>query len=130
VSRLLAGYRDHPPARIDALYDVLMAVSQMLADLPQLAELDINPLWVDEHGALALDARARLSMKPGAGAESPTPRNGSAHKNGTAVRSWCGPFAPKTKPSIGASSNHSTPKTSACASSTAAASCRAANSHG
>jgi acetyltransferase len=69
VSRLLAGYRDHPPARIDALCDVLMAVSQMLADLPQLAELDINPLWVDEHGALALDARARISMKPVAGAE-------------------------------------------------------------
>lgn len=69
VSRLLAGYRDHPPARIDALYDVLMAVSQMLADLPQLAELEINPLWVDEHGALALDARARISMKPVAGAE-------------------------------------------------------------
>ena len=69
VSRLLAGYRDHPPAKIDALYDVLMAVSQMLADLPQLAELDINPLWVDEHGALALDARARISLKPVAGAE-------------------------------------------------------------
>jgi acetyltransferase len=69
VSRLLAGYRDHLPAKIDALYDVLMAVSQMLADLPQLAELDINPLWVDEHGALALDARARISLKPVAGAE-------------------------------------------------------------
>ena len=69
VSRLLAGYRDHPPARLDALHDVLMAVSQMLADLPQLAELDINPLWVDEHGALALDARVRLSKTPVGGAE-------------------------------------------------------------
>lgn len=69
VSRLLAGYRDHPPARIEALYDVLMAVSQMLADLPQLAELDINPLWVDEHGTLALDARVRLSSRPVGGAD-------------------------------------------------------------
>lgn len=69
VSRLLAGYRDHPPARMDALYDVLIAVSQMLADLPQLAELDINPLLVDESGAIALDARIRVSRQPVAGAE-------------------------------------------------------------
>jgi acetyltransferase len=69
IARLLAGFRDHPPARLDALYDVLVAVSQMLADLPQLAELDINPLWVDENGALALDARVRLSRTPVAGAE-------------------------------------------------------------
>ena len=69
VSRLLAGYRDHPPARMDALYDVLIAVSQMLADLPQLAELDINPLYVDESGAIALDARIRVAARPVAGAE-------------------------------------------------------------
>lgn len=69
VSRLLAGYRDHPPARMDALYDVLIAVSQMLADLPQLAELDINPLYVDESGAIALDARIRVARQPVAGAE-------------------------------------------------------------
>ncbi|WP_093134105.1 GNAT family N-acetyltransferase [Variovorax sp. OK605] len=69
VARLLAGFRDHPPARLDALYDVLVAVSQMLADLPQLAELDINPLWVDEDGAIALDARVRVSRTPVAGAE-------------------------------------------------------------
>ncbi|CAN7716212.1 MULTISPECIES: bifunctional acetate--CoA ligase family protein/GNAT family N-acetyltransferase [unclassified Variovorax] len=69
VSRLLAGYRDHPPAQLDALYDVLIAVSQMLADLPQLAELDINPLHVDESGAIALDARIRVAARPVAGAE-------------------------------------------------------------
>jgi acetyltransferase len=69
VARLLAGYRDHPPAAADALHDALVAVSQMLADLPQLAELDINPLWADEHGVLALDARIRLSKRPVAGAE-------------------------------------------------------------
>jgi acetyltransferase len=69
VSRLLAGYRDHPPAKVDALYDVLIAVSQMLADLPLLAELDINPLYVDEAGAVALDARIRVASRPVAGAE-------------------------------------------------------------
>ncbi|WP_439590332.1 bifunctional acetate--CoA ligase family protein/GNAT family N-acetyltransferase [Hydrogenophaga sp.] len=68
IARLLAGFRDHPPARLDALYDVLVAISRMLADLPSMAELDINPLWLDEHGALALDARVRLSLAPVAGA--------------------------------------------------------------
>jgi acetyltransferase len=69
VSRLLAGFRDHPPVHAQALHDVLIAVSQMLADLPNLAELDINPLWADEHGVLALDARIRLSTQPVAGAQ-------------------------------------------------------------
>nr|WP_308296384.1 GNAT family N-acetyltransferase [Rhizobacter sp. J219] len=68
VARLLAGYRDHPPAQLDAVCDVLIAVSQMLADLPEIAELDINPLWADAQGVLALDARVRLSEQPVAGA--------------------------------------------------------------
>jgi acetyltransferase len=68
VARLLAGYRDHPPARMEAVYDVLVAVSQMLADLPELAELDINPLWADHDGVIALDARLRVSRKAGGGA--------------------------------------------------------------
>ena len=69
VAKLLAGYRDHPPARLDAICDVLIALSQMLADLPELAELDINPLLADAHGVIALDARLRVSRTPGAGTE-------------------------------------------------------------
>ena len=61
TAKLMHGYRDHPPARLDALYDVLIAVSQMLIDLPELLELDINPLLVDEAGAIALDARVRVN---------------------------------------------------------------------
>jgi acetyltransferase len=68
VSKLLAGYRDHPPARLDAICDVLIALSQMLADLPELAELDINPLWADHDGVIALDARVRVSRDARAGA--------------------------------------------------------------
>ena len=68
VSRLLAGYRDHPPAKIDAICDVLIALSQMLADLPELAEVDINPLWADHDGVIALDARVRVSRELRAGA--------------------------------------------------------------
>ena len=68
VSRLLAGYRDHPPAQMDAIADTLVTLSQMLADLPELAELDINPLWADHTGVIALDARVRLSPDMPAGA--------------------------------------------------------------
>ena len=68
VSKLLAGYRDHPPVKLDAIFDVLIALSQMLADLPELAELDINPLWADHEGVVALDARVRLSRDRPAGA--------------------------------------------------------------
>jgi len=69
VAKLLAGYRDHPPARLDAICDGLIALSQMLADLPELAELDINPLWADADGIIALDARVRLDPAKPAGAE-------------------------------------------------------------
>ncbi|WP_373716896.1 GNAT family N-acetyltransferase [Roseateles sp.] len=56
-----------PPAQIDALCDTLIAVAQMLADLPEMAELDIRPLWVDEHGVLAPGGRVRLSAQAPSG---------------------------------------------------------------
>jgi len=60
VARLLAGYRDRPPADAAAIHRVLVRVSQMVIDLPDLTELDINPLLADDVGALALDARMRV----------------------------------------------------------------------
>ena len=68
VAKLLHGYRDVPPADIDAVVATLMAVSQLLADVPEVAELDINPLIVNHQGAIALDARVRVSAKKPAGA--------------------------------------------------------------
>jgi acetyltransferase len=57
---LLASYRGRPCANEHALIDTITKVSQMACDLPWLSELDINPLLVDAHGVLALDARVRL----------------------------------------------------------------------
>jgi acetyltransferase len=65
VSKRLAGYRDHPPARLDAVCDVLVALARMQVDLPELRELDINPLLADDQGVLALDARVRLAPAAG-----------------------------------------------------------------
>jgi acetyltransferase len=60
VSRLLAGYRDRAAVDTDALAGCLIQVSQMACELPELEELDINPLLADERGVLALDARVKL----------------------------------------------------------------------
>jgi acetyltransferase len=68
IARLLQGYRDEPAADTDAIAQVLVATSQLLVDAPELAELDINPLLVNHEGALALDARVRLSARRPAGA--------------------------------------------------------------
>jgi acetyltransferase len=60
VARLLAGYRDRPKADLDALALALVQVSQLIADITEIVELDINPLFADETGVLALDARIAL----------------------------------------------------------------------
>ncbi len=60
VSRLLAGYRNRPAADLDAVYRMLLQVSQLITDIPEISELDINPLLADEHGVIALDARIHL----------------------------------------------------------------------
>ncbi len=62
VARLLAGYRNRPPADMDAILATLMRISQLVADIPELVELDINPLLADSDGVLALDARIRVAL--------------------------------------------------------------------
>ncbi len=69
VAKLLDGFRDTPAADREALHAVLIAVSQLLADVPEVAELDINPLLLNHQGAIALDARIRVSSKTPAGAQ-------------------------------------------------------------
>lgn len=57
VSRLLGAFRHMPMADMEALEQVLLRVSEIACELPLVKELDINPLIVDEHGAIAVDAR-------------------------------------------------------------------------
>jgi acetyltransferase len=61
IARLLDGYRDRPPVDREALHLALVQVSQLVVDLPEVAELDINPLLADERGVIALDARLRVA---------------------------------------------------------------------
>jgi acetyltransferase len=67
VFRLLQGYRDHPPAALDAIAHTLIKIGQAAIELPQIVELDINPLLADDKGVLALDARIKVQAYSGDG---------------------------------------------------------------
>ena len=57
ISKLLKGYRDRPPANLEAIEATLVKLSELIVDFLDIAELDINPLLADDQGVLALDAR-------------------------------------------------------------------------
>jgi acetyltransferase len=57
VFQLLKGFRSMPPANVKQLEEIMVRFSQMLVDFPQLKEVDINPILVNESQAIALDAR-------------------------------------------------------------------------
>ncbi len=63
VSRLLGAFRHMPPANMEALESVLLRVSEMVCELPMLTEMDINPLILDEHGVIAVDARIVVNYR-------------------------------------------------------------------
>lgn len=63
VAKMLGAFRHMPPADMAALESVLLRVSEMVCELPLLMEMDINPLIVDEHGALAADARVVVEYR-------------------------------------------------------------------
>ena len=57
VAGTLGAWRGAPPADLDALEQILLRVSEMVCALPQLREMDINPIIVSASGAVAVDAR-------------------------------------------------------------------------
>ena len=71
VSRVLKAYRDMPAADERAVALVLVKLAQLTADVPDIREIDINPLLADKDGVIAVDARigvselARLHKGPG-----------------------------------------------------------------
>jgi acetate---CoA ligase (ADP-forming) len=59
--RLLTGYRQSPPLDVAAFAELLHRVSAMVEDIPEIAELDLNPVFVRQHGAVVTDVRIRLT---------------------------------------------------------------------
>jgi acyl-CoA synthetase (NDP forming)/GNAT superfamily N-acetyltransferase len=58
---LLHGHRGTPAADLEALRDVLLRVSRLTEDLPEITELDLNPVIARPDSAVAVDARIRVA---------------------------------------------------------------------
>jgi acyl-CoA synthetase (NDP forming) len=67
AGKLVAGFRGAPPADAAALADLLLRLSRLGEDLPEVAELDLNPVLAFPEGCLAVDARIRLRRPEPAG---------------------------------------------------------------
>ena len=60
VFRLLQGYRNRKPADFAALVTMLLQLSQLVVDIPEIAELDINPVLVKNGRPIVVDSRLLL----------------------------------------------------------------------
>jgi len=60
--RLLSGYRGHPAADVEAIEDVLLRVSRLVEEIPEISELDLNPIFAlpPGQGCRIVDARIRV----------------------------------------------------------------------
>jgi acyl-CoA synthetase (NDP forming) len=60
--RLLEGYRGHPPADVQALEETLLRISQLVDEIPEISELDLNPIFAfpPGQGCQIVDARMRV----------------------------------------------------------------------
>jgi len=65
VGLMLRAFRNLPAADRAALDEVLLRISEIACEVPEVVELDVNPLVADEHGVLALDARVAIRARPG-----------------------------------------------------------------
>ena len=63
--RLLEGYRGHPPADVKAIEEVLLRVSRLVEDIPEISELDLNPIFAlaPGNGCMVADARFRVERQ-------------------------------------------------------------------
>ncbi|MDI4642118.1 bifunctional acetate--CoA ligase family protein/GNAT family N-acetyltransferase [Rhodoblastus acidophilus] len=97
VVRALRDYRDVPAADIDAVALILVKLSQLSADIPEIRELEFNPVLADADGVVVVDARASVAPAEGRTLAGCNPRFAIAPypkaqerrttlKNGTAVQ--------------------------------------------
>jgi acetyltransferase len=75
VAETLLEWRGASAVDMDALEQLLLRTSEMVCELPQLREMDINPIIVDESGAVAVDARIVVDSAPQAASGHSNPYN-------------------------------------------------------
>jgi len=64
AGRLVGGFRGAPPADSAALVDLVHRLAQLAEDLPEVSELDLNPVVARPDGCVAVDARIRVHARP------------------------------------------------------------------
>ena len=90
VARILKAYRGIPAADAGAVALILVKLAQLAADVPEIRELDLNPLLADESGVVALDARVAVAPC------GPPPRRCAAHPR-LAIRPYPKAWERRTK---------------------------------
>lgn len=63
AGRLVAGFRGNPPANEDALVDLLLRLARLAEEVPEVAELDLNPVLALADRCIAVDARVRVARQ-------------------------------------------------------------------
>ena len=63
-SPLFFGYRGQPAVDVAALEDLLLRVATLADVVPEVSEMDLNPVIVSEHGAVAVDVKVRIQPAP------------------------------------------------------------------
>jgi acetyltransferase len=61
VCRLLGGYGERPAANLDEIAEALVKLSQIAGEIPEIVEIDVDPLLADEHGVLAAAVTIRIA---------------------------------------------------------------------
>ncbi|MCW2274172.1 GNAT family N-acetyltransferase [Rhodoblastus acidophilus] len=74
VVRALRDYRDVPAADIDAVALLLVKISQLSADVPEIRELELNPVLADANGVVVVDARVAVAPFTGRASAISNPR--------------------------------------------------------
>ncbi|MBV8850968.1 MAG: acetate--CoA ligase family protein [Methylobacteriaceae bacterium] len=80
AAEMLKGVRGGDPVNRDALADVIVKVSQLVSDFPEISELDLNPVFATKQGAIAADVRIVLDFD-----QKPRPQTRSTEEIVTAM---------------------------------------------
>ncbi len=60
---VLSGYRGRPPSDVESLVDIILRVSRLVSEHPDIDQLDLNPIFVYQKGAKVIDARIILKKR-------------------------------------------------------------------
>ncbi|MEM2047751.1 MAG: acetate--CoA ligase family protein, partial [Candidatus Jordarchaeales archaeon] len=61
--RLIQGFRGEPPLDLEAILDVILRISQLSMDFPEINEIDVNPLFAYPKGCVALDVKITIKKE-------------------------------------------------------------------